>query len=156
MGDGAEVERHAADVHGGVALRLADDVGDGDLLRAEAFGDADLPLVADARAGGGGLREDAAGGDGGGVELVLDVEVEAAVQRGVEASADGQAGEVGDGDLAAVEGEAQRDAPRRAGRRRAWRGAPRTIWKKRFIASPAYRDAVARASGGCRWRVRGG
>ena len=43
MGDDAEVEAEAADVDGGGALALAEDVGDGDLLRTEAFGDADGP-----------------------------------------------------------------------------------------------------------------
>ena len=109
VGEGAEVELHAADVHGGVAEGLADDVGDSDLLGAEGFGDADRPAVADAGAGGGGLGEDAAGGDGGGVETVFDIEVDAGFEGGGAGLADGHAGEVGDGDLVAVERNAQGD-----------------------------------------------
>ena len=47
MRDGAEFEPEAANVDGGGALALAEDVGDGDLLCAEAFGDAHGPLAAD-------------------------------------------------------------------------------------------------------------
>ncbi len=109
VGEGAEVERHASDVHGGVAEGLADDVGDGDLLGAEGLGDADLPAVADAGAGGGGLRKDTAGGDGGGVEAVFDVEVDAGFEGGGAGLADCHSGEVGDGDLVAVECDAEGD-----------------------------------------------
>ena len=45
--DGAEFEAEAADVDGGGALGLAYEVGDGDLLGAETFGDADGPVAAD-------------------------------------------------------------------------------------------------------------
>ena len=74
VGDGAEFEAEAADVDGGGALGLAEEVGDGDLLCAEAFGDADGPLAADGDAGRGRLGEDVAGGRVGGVEAVFEVE----------------------------------------------------------------------------------
>ena len=74
VGDGAEFEPETADVDGGGALALTEEVGDGDLLRAEAFGDADGPLAADGDAGGGGLREDVAGRRVGGVEAVFEIE----------------------------------------------------------------------------------
>jgi hypothetical protein len=51
MSDGAEVEPEAADVDGGGALALTEDVGDGDLLGSEAFGNANHPLPADGDAG---------------------------------------------------------------------------------------------------------
>jgi len=51
VSDGAEFEPETADVDGGGALGLTEDVGDRDLLGAEAFGDADGPLAADCRAG---------------------------------------------------------------------------------------------------------
>jgi len=65
--------------------------------------------VAHCRTRGRGLREDAAGWNGGGVKLVLDVEVDAGLEGGSAGFADGHAGEVGDGDLVAVQGDAQRD-----------------------------------------------
>lgn len=47
VGDGAEIESEAADVDGGGALALTEDVGDSDLLGSEAFGNANNPLPAD-------------------------------------------------------------------------------------------------------------
>ena len=73
VGDDAEVEREAADGDRGGSLRLAGEVGDVDALAAEGFGDADGPLAAHAGAGCGILREDAAGGDIGGVEAIFEV-----------------------------------------------------------------------------------
>jgi len=110
MGEGAEVEGVAAKIHGGLAKGLGDDVGDRDLLGAKAFGDADLPAFADFGSGCGGLGEDASGGHGGGVELVRDVEVEAAVQGGVGGLGDSQAGEGGDANLTDVQRQAEGDA----------------------------------------------
>ncbi len=86
---GAEVELVAAEVHGGLADGFAGDVRNGDLLGSEAFDDANLPAFADLGAGRGGLGEDAARGDGGGVEAVLDIEVEAGVKGGVGGFLDG-------------------------------------------------------------------
>ena len=109
MGDDAEFEAEAADVDGGGALGLADDVGDCDLLGAEAFGDAHGPLAADGGAGDGRLGQHVAGGYVGGIEAVFEIDAEA---EGAGLSAgvcDGEAGEVGDGDLAAVDGEAHGD-----------------------------------------------
>ena len=77
VGDGAEFEPEAADVDGGGAFALTDEVGDGDLLRAEALGDANGPLAAYGDAGGGGLREDVSGRRVGGVEAVFEIEDEA-------------------------------------------------------------------------------
>ena len=109
VSDGAEFEGDAADVDGGGALGLADEVGDGDVLGAETFGDADGPLATDDRTGGGGLGEDAAGGCGGGVEAVFEVEAEAEGAGLFAGVGDGEAGEVGDLDLAAVDGETHGD-----------------------------------------------
>jgi len=109
MGDDTEVEAEAANVDGGGAFALADNAGDGDLLCAEAFGDADGPLAADGGAGGGGLGEDAAGGRAGGVKTVFEVEAEAAGAGLAAGVGDGEAGEVGYGDLAAVDGETHGD-----------------------------------------------
>ena len=109
VGDGSEFEAEAADVDGGGALGLAEDVGDGDLLRAEAFGDADGPLAADGGAGCGRLGEDVAGGRVGGVEAVFEVEAQAEGAGLLAGVSEGEAGEVGDFDLAAVDGEAHGD-----------------------------------------------
>jgi hypothetical protein len=109
VGDGAEVEREAAEVDGGGALGLANEVGDGDLLGTEAFGDADGPLTADLGAGGWGLGEDVTGWSGGGVELVLEGEAEAEGVDFVAGVGDGEAGEVGDYDLATVNSETHGD-----------------------------------------------
>ena len=109
MGDGAEVEREAAEVNGGGALGLADEVGDGDLLRAEAFSDADGPLAANLGPGGGGLGEDMAGWGVWGVELVFEVKAEAEGVGFVAGVGDGEAGEVGDYNFSAVDGETHGD-----------------------------------------------
>ena len=53
VSDGTEFEPETADVDGGGALGLTEDVGDRDLLGAEALSDADGPLAADCRARGG-------------------------------------------------------------------------------------------------------
>jgi hypothetical protein len=109
MRDGAEFEAKAADVDGGGALALADEVGDGDLLGSEAFGDAYGPLAAHGNAGGGRLGEDVTGRCVGRVEAVFEVEDEA-VGAGLLAGVEkGEAGEVGDLDFATVNGEAHGD-----------------------------------------------
>ena len=112
VGDGAEFERDAADVDGCGALGLADEIGDGDILGAEAFGDADGPLATDDRTGSGGLGEDAAGRRGGGVEAVFEVEAEAEGAGLFAGVGDGEAAEVGDFDFAAVNGETHGDEGR--------------------------------------------
>ncbi len=109
VGDGAGFEAEALDGDGGGALGLADGVGDLDLLGAEGLGDADLGVAADGLAGGGGLADEVAGGDGGGVEAVLDGEGEALGVGALLGVGDGEAGEAGDVDLAAVDGEAHGD-----------------------------------------------
>jgi len=106
VGDDAGFERDAADVDGGGALALAEEAGDGDLLDAEAFGDADGPLAADGGAGGGGLGKDAARRHVRGVETVFEVEAEAEAAGLLAGFEEGEAGEGGDFDLAAVDGEA--------------------------------------------------
>ena len=58
-------------------MRLNQDVGDGDLLGAEAFGDANSPVAADSDTGCGRLGEDVAGGCVGGVEAIFESEEEA-------------------------------------------------------------------------------
>jgi hypothetical protein len=62
VGDCAELKPEPADVDGRGALALAEQVGDGDLLWAETFSDADGPLTADGDARSGRLGEDAARG----------------------------------------------------------------------------------------------
>lgn len=109
MSDRAEFESEAADVDGGSALALAEEVGDGDLLCAEAFGDADGPLATDGGAGSGGLREDASGWNVGGEEAIFKGEAEADGARLLAGVGEGEAGEVGNFDLAAVDGEAHGD-----------------------------------------------
>jgi len=109
VGDGAEFEPKPADVDGGCAFALTDEVGDGDLLCAEAFGDAHGPLAAHGDAGGWGLRQDVSGRRVGRVEAVFEVEDEA-VGAGLLAGFEkGESGEVGNLDLAAVDGEAHGD-----------------------------------------------
>ncbi len=109
---GAEVELVAAELHGGLADGFTGNVRDGDLLRAKALDDTDLPAFADFGAGCGGLGEDAAGGDGGGVEAILDVEVKAVMEGSVGGFLHGEAGQVRDGDFAGVESEAQGEGGR--------------------------------------------
>jgi len=88
---------------------LADEIWDGDVLWAEAFGDANGPLATDDRTGGRRLCEDAAGWRGGGVEAVLEVEAEAEGTGFFAGVGDGETAEVGDFDLTAVDGEAHGD-----------------------------------------------
>ena len=75
MGGVAEIELEAAE--GRRTLGLAGDVRDRDVLTAERLSDADLAAAADERPGGGGLAEDVVGSDAGGVETVLNREIEA-------------------------------------------------------------------------------
>jgi hypothetical protein len=88
---------------------LAEDVGDGDLLCAEAFGDAHGPLAADGDAGCGRLGENVAGRRVGGVEAIFEVEDEAEGAGLFAGVGEGEAGEVGYFDFAAVDGEAHGD-----------------------------------------------
>ena len=71
VGDDALFEAETTDVDGGGALGLTEEVGDGDLLRAETFGDAYSPLAANGGAGCRRLREDVTGWDVGGVETIF-------------------------------------------------------------------------------------
>ena len=109
VGDGAEVEREAADVDGGGAFALAEDARDGDLLGSEAFGDTDGPLAANGDAGRGGLGEDAAGRGVGRVEAIFESEAEAERAGLMAGFGEGEAGEGGDLDLVAMNGEAHGD-----------------------------------------------
>ena len=109
MGDDAGLESEAADVDGGGAFGLAEEVGDGDLLRAEALGDADGPFAADGSARGGRLREDAAGRRVGGVEAVFEIHAKAESAGFGAGVGESEPGEVGDFDFAAVNGEAHGD-----------------------------------------------
>jgi len=91
---------------------LTQDVGDSDLLCAEAFGDPDDPLAADGDAGESRLGEDMSRRRVGGVEPVFEVEDET-VGAGLFAGvSQGEAGEVGNFDLAAMDGEAHGDERR--------------------------------------------
>lgn len=112
VGDGTELEPEAADVDGGGALALTEEVGDGDLLCAEAFSDADGPFAAYGCAGCGRLGEDASGRYVGGVEAIFEVEAETEGAGLFACFGDGEAGQVGDFDLAAVDGEAHGDERR--------------------------------------------
>ena len=109
MSYGAEFKAEAANVDGGGALGLTQQIGDGDLLRTEAFGDANGPLAADRSAGDGVLREDVAGGNVGRVEAILQGEAEAEGAGLFARVGEREAGEVRDFDLAAVNGEAHGD-----------------------------------------------
>jgi hypothetical protein len=109
VGDDTEVEPEAADVDGGGALALADDVGNGDLLGAEAFGDADSPVATDDGARDRGLGEDTTGRRGWRVEAVFNRDAEARAVGLLAGVCDGETGQIGDGDLAAVDGEAHGD-----------------------------------------------
>lgn len=105
VGNDAHVEPDVADVEGGFALLLADYLGNGDALRAEALGDADVPLLTDFGAGRGRLPEDATGGNGGAVEAVLQVEIEAFAQGAVAGFGESETGKVGHCNFSAVDGQ---------------------------------------------------
>ena len=106
VGHCAEFEPETADVDGGGALALADNVRNGDLLGAEAFGDTHGPLAADGDAGCGRLGEDVAGGRVGGVEAIFEMEDETAGAGLLAGVGESEASEIGDFDFAAVDGEA--------------------------------------------------
>ena len=74
VSDDALFKAKTADVDGGGALGLTEEIGDGDLLRAETFGDAYSPLATNGGAGCRRLREDATGWDVGGVETIFEIE----------------------------------------------------------------------------------
>ena len=112
VGYRSEFESEAADVDRGGAFALAEDVGDGDLLCAEAFGDADGPLAADGDTWCGRLGENVARGCDGGVEAIFEVEDQAQGAGLLAGFREGEAGEVGHLDLAAMDGEAHGDERR--------------------------------------------
>ena len=112
VGHGAEFEPEAADVDGSGTLALAEDVGNSDLLRAEAFGDANGPLAADGDAGCGRLGENVARRCVGRVEAIFEVEDKAQGAGLFAGVGEGEAGEVGDFDFAAMDGEAHGDERR--------------------------------------------
>jgi len=107
--ESAEIEVVAAQRDGSKALRLTGYIGDGDLLRAETLSYADLPAVADARAGGGRLREDAADRNDGGVELVFKIDAEAGMEGCIASFSKRHVREIGDGGFAGMQRQAQRD-----------------------------------------------
>ena len=113
--DGADFEAEAAELHDGGALGMAGEVGDGDGLRAEAFDAADVPFAADDGAGRGGLGEDAAGGDFGAVEAVVDGHLDAELGGFGEGLLRGEALEAGDFDLGSVDDKAHGDDGRSEG-----------------------------------------
>ena len=104
-GDGADLELQAAEDEGGRGFVLAGGVWHGDGLGAEGFGDAHLPAAADAGSGDGGLREDVIGADGAGVEAVFNRQIEAEIFGHCGCIGVGFASQVGNGDLAAVDGD---------------------------------------------------
>jgi hypothetical protein len=108
-GDDAEVEAGVADSESGVALIEADDVGDGDAGRAEAFGEADDPVAANRGSGNRGLRDDVAGGNFGAGVAIGDGGVEAGGRDAVHGFGNGEAAGVGDLDFGAVNGDAHGD-----------------------------------------------
>lgn len=105
LGGSALFEAGLAEVESGCALLSADDVGDFYLLRAEAVGDADMPVAANDGVGGRGLGEDMPGGDFGGVVVVVNVEVEAQTGGLAAGLGDGHAAQIGDAHLGAVDSE---------------------------------------------------
>ena len=107
VGDRAQVQLVAPQRHGGLPDGHAVRVGDRDLLGAQTFSHTHLPTVSHLGTGRGRLRQNASSGNGGGVELVFDVEVEAGVQGRLAGLAHGHAGEVGDRDLAAMQCDAE-------------------------------------------------
>jgi hypothetical protein len=112
VGDDAEVEPETTDVDGGGAFALAEDVGDGDLLGAEAFGDADGPGMADGGAGAGRLGEDKTGRRSWRIEAVFEVDAEADGVGLLAGVGDGEASQVRYRDLAAMYGEPHGDESR--------------------------------------------
>lgn len=110
--DCAEFEPEAANVDRSGALALTEDVGDGDLLCAETFGDADDPLPADGDAGERRLGEDVSGRGVGRVKAVFEIEDEsegAGLFAGVGKC---EAAEVGNFDLSPMNGETHGDERR--------------------------------------------
>lgn len=90
-------------------------IGDRHLLGSDAFRDADGPLAAHSGAGCRELPEDVTGRDVGRVELVLETEAEAEVAGFGAGLLQGEAGEVGNLHLAAMNGKAHGDEGREQG-----------------------------------------
>ena len=111
-GDGAELKGRASEGQRCRPLGLSGDVRNGDLLRTDTFRDADGPLAANGRAGGRELAEDVPGWGVARVELVFEAQAEAEVAGFGAGLLKGEPGEVGDHDLAAVDGEAHRQEGR--------------------------------------------
>jgi len=91
---------------------LAEDVGDGDLLGAQAFGDADGPFAANGDAGAGRLSEDETGRRSWRIEAVFEVHAEADGVGLLAGVRDGEASQVRYGDLAAMDGQPHGDESR--------------------------------------------
>ncbi len=70
FGGGSHLKAAATNVDFGGTRAEADDSGNFDELRAEAFGGLDAPAAADAGSGLGLLGDDASGGNDGGVEVI--------------------------------------------------------------------------------------
>jgi hypothetical protein len=109
VSDDAEVERQAANADGRSALGLAGQFGDIDALRPKRLGDTDGPLAANVGSGGRILGENAASGNLGGVEVVLQGEMETLTASGLTGFEDGLTSELGNDCLASMNSEAHGD-----------------------------------------------
>lgn len=115
LGGGAFFEAGVAEIESRDSFLESDDVGDFDFLRAEAVGDADVPVATDDGVGSGRLSEDVPGGNLGRVVVVVDLEIEAQAGGLAASLGDGHAAKVRNAHLGAVDGELHRQHRRAEG-----------------------------------------
>ncbi len=104
--DGAYIQTAAPDIDVGGALGLADDIGDGDALRAKTLGHAYLPALTHLASGGRKLGEDLSFRDRGAVVLAFYIQFQSFLLSDHTGCGRALAYQVGDGDFVAVDGQA--------------------------------------------------
>ena len=107
--DDTDLKRGLTKGKRGRPLGLANYVRDRNLLRAQAFGDADGPFMTNHNAGCGGLTKDVAGCGGRGVEAIFESKAQAKTACRVSRFREGETGEWWDLDFTAMNGEAHGD-----------------------------------------------
>jgi hypothetical protein len=112
FGGGSQLEATAADIDLGGTRTEADDGGNLDELRAEAFGGLDAPAATDEGSRLGLLRDDASGGNDGRVEMIAAGQLQAALEGGVLGLGRSHAAQVRHGNLPAMDGESHADQSR--------------------------------------------
>ena len=109
VGGRPDFEGSAANLNGGNALIETDEVGYGDALRAEAFGEAKMPFAADHASRRGRLAHDVPDGDVHAVDMAIHAEIETEVRGFAGGVSGGEPFEGGNRDFGPMDGEVHGD-----------------------------------------------